>query len=186
MIYPPNAFQPTPRFLPLRPPKRKIFVSFHHENDQGAFNLLKHLFLDKYDVFEDHSLNRELIDSKISEYIDVAIREQFIKGTSVTIVLCGSETHGRKFVDWEINSTLLGKRALLGIILPSAVQDDLSKWVVPGRLHDNIQSGYAHYDFWENCCSSAEKLNEAIEIAIQNCKRTASLTNNRPKMQRNL
>ena len=181
-----NDFLNLSTLLQIKPPKRKVFVSFHHDNDQGAYNVLKHFFLDKYEVFEDHSVGRQLVDSRIMVYVDWAVRERFIKGTSVTIVLCGSETYKRKFVDWEINSTLLGKRALLGIILPSAIRNFNNQFIVPNRLADNISSGYAHYDFWANCTGSAEKLNMAIEFALLNSKNSSNMDNSFSKMQRNL
>jgi len=180
--------QTTPSFLPLRliSPKRKVFISFHHANDQQAYNIFKRLFSDKYEVFEDHSLNNQLINSQIAEDIERGIRERFIKGSSITIVLCGSETHKRKYVDWEINSTLNYEHALLGIALPSAIRTTDNKVIVPPRLHHNVVSGYAHFEHWENCANSADSLNMAIEFALLNAKEKSALDNSHPKMHRNL
>ncbi|MFA4995713.1 MAG: TIR domain-containing protein [Patescibacteria group bacterium] len=182
-----NVFGPQPpRFLPIKPPKRKVFISFHHANDQQAYNILKRLFSDKYEVFEDHSLNNQLINSQIAENIDRAIRERFIKGSSITIVLCGEETHKRKYVDWEINSTLLHEHALLGIVLPTATKNVQNQHIVPDRLAVNANSGYAHWELWDNCAGSADNINMAIEVALLNSKNKKLLDNSLPKMHRNL
>jgi len=46
------------------------------------------------------------------------IRENFITGTSCTIVLCGAQTHLRKYVHWEIKATLDKEHGLIGVNLP--------------------------------------------------------------------
>jgi hypothetical protein len=46
------------------------------------------------------------------------IREDYIKGSSITIALCGAQTWKRRFIDWEIASTLHHEHALLGILIP--------------------------------------------------------------------
>jgi hypothetical protein len=43
------------------------------------------------------------------------IRDKHITGTSCTIVLCGSLTPWRKYVDWEIKATLDKEHGLIGI-----------------------------------------------------------------------
>jgi len=44
-----------------------------------------------YEVFQDQSLDDE-VESDDLEYVNRVIREDYIKGSSITIVLCGSET----------------------------------------------------------------------------------------------
>jgi len=123
--------------------KRKVFISYHHRRDQQWFNNFTRLFAESFEIFYDKSLDGR-IRSDYPEYINRTIREDYIKGSSITIVLCGGETWKRKYVDWEIHSTLHHKHALLGIALPTAIKDQ-GKIVVPARLHDNIESGYAHW-----------------------------------------
>ena len=86
------------------PTKPRIFVSYHHAGDRGWYEFFAAYFCDTYDIFQDRSVSRE-IDSDNSEYVIRQIREEYITGTSCTIVLCGTETPRRKFVDWEIKAT---------------------------------------------------------------------------------
>lgn len=173
-------------YLPIKPPKRKVFISFHHKNDQGWFDLFTRTFSQKYDIFHDKSINDTRVRSDDPEYIDRAIREDYIKGSSLTIILCGSETHNRKYVDWEINSTLNYKHALLGIILPTAFKNHLGKIIVPDRFYNNVTSGYAHYEHWHSCTSSPESLKMAIEFALLNSKNNGLIKNSMTKMKRNI
>jgi len=160
--------------------KRKVFISYHHENDQQWANLMKRTYADKYEIFYDNSLDEE-VDSDDPEYINRVIREEFINGSSITIVLCGAETWKRRFVDWEIYSTLHHEHALLGIALPTAPKTWDGKITVPDRLHDNIVSGYAHWISWT---TDGVELQKAIEVAITRSSQTRLINNSREKMQR--
>ncbi len=85
--------------------RRKVFISYHHRGDQEWSNRFTKLFAEHYEIFYDNSLDGR-IRSDDPEYIHRAIREDHIVGSSITIVLCGAETWKRKYVDWEIHSTL--------------------------------------------------------------------------------
>jgi len=162
--------------------KRKVFISYHHENDQQWANFMKTTYADKYEIFYDNSLDDE-VDSDDPEYINRIIREEYIVGTSITIILCGSETWKRRFVDWETHSTLHHEHALLGIALPTAPKNFDGKVIVPARLHDNIVSGYA---YWINWTTNAVELQKAIDAAILRSSQTRLINNNRDKLQRSL
>jgi hypothetical protein len=132
----------------LTPPtKPRVFVSYHHRNDQGWCDYFIKTFSEQYDLFTDTSVERQ-IDSDDSEYQSRFIREQHIAGSSATVVLCGSETWKRKHVDWEIKATLDKEHALLGIILPVHVKNALGEIIVPDRLSDNVRSGFASWMHW--------------------------------------
>jgi len=160
--------------------KRKVFISYHHENDQQWANYMKSTYADKYEIFYDNSLDEE-VDSDDPEYINRVIREEFINGSSITIVLCGAETGKRRFVDWEIYSTLHHDHALLGIALPTATKSLDGKVFVPARLHDNIVSGYAHWIAWT---TDGTQIQKAVETAIAMSSKTGLIENGREKMQR--
>ena len=181
-MYPNNTlsqlFNPTPS-------KRRVFVSYHHQ-DQTAVDVFRACFGDTYDVFSDASLDR-LIDSNDTGYVSRTIREDYITGTSLTIVLCGVDTWKRKYVDWEIHSTLLKDHALLGIMLPNiqgAMQSDgQRRWLVPSRLHTNIEGGYAHFITWPE---NAAVLSTAIDHAVARSEQLKHMKDNTaPKMARN-
>lgn len=162
--------------------KRKVFISYHHRGDQRWFNEFTELFAERYEIFYDNSLDGR-IRSDDSEYINRIIREEHIVGSSITIVLCGAETWKRKYVDWEIHSTLYHEHALLAIALPTATKEQ-GKIIVPARLHDNIQNGYAHWlGSW---VTDPQALQTAIESAIQKSGDKTKIRNEREKMGRNL
>jgi len=162
--------------------KRKVFVSYHHELDQFWFDLFTKIFSDDYEVFQDQSLDGA-VDSEDLEYVNRAVREDHIKGTSITIVLCGAETWKRKFIDWEIASTLHLEHALLGLLLPGTLPGSAGKYLVPDRLHDNIQTGYASFERWPD---TPQQLKTKIESALNKSLYKFLIRNERFKMTRNL
>jgi len=162
--------------------KPKVFISYQHSNDQYWYNQFSYIFSDIYDLLSDNSLQRKY-DSEETDYIDRSIRENNITGSSVTIVLCGKETWKRKYVDWEIYATLYKKHALLGIILPTLLPNINNKYIVTGRLHDNISSAYAHWILWTN---DPKEISIAIATAKQYARFTSNINNTREKMKRNL
>ena len=126
--------------------KRKVFISYHHSNDQYYADYIQRLAT-CYKIFTDRSLER-IINSTNTDYVQWAIKENNLKGTSVTIVLCGAETYKRKYVDWEIYHTLDLSHGLLGILLPTCTSDYNGNYIIPARLKENISSGYATCIGW--------------------------------------
>jgi len=163
------------------PTKRKVFISYHHRNDQDWFDYFTTKFSEQYDIISDRSLDGR-IRSDDPEYVDRRIREDFIVGSSVTIVLCGTETWKRKYVDWEICSTLHHKHALLGVGLPRHTKQD-GLVVVPSRLHDNITNRYAYWTMWQE---DPAMLKREMETAIAYSQDKTLIRNQREKMGRNL
>lgn len=163
-------------------PKRKVFISFHHKNDQKWFEHFVSKFSYLYETFYDNSIGETQIRSDDPEYINRAIREDYINGSSITLVLCGAETHKRKYVDWEIHSTLHHQHALMGIVLPTALRTFDGKSIVPNRLHLNVQSGYAHFIEWTD---DANLLKQHIELALSKGQNTRLIDNSLEKMARN-
>lgn len=87
---PPNNYQPFLSALTGVPQKRKVFISYHHK-DQAYINNFRLSFGSMYQVFTDCSLD-EAIESTNLLYVNRTIREEFITGTSITIVICGVDT----------------------------------------------------------------------------------------------
>lgn len=164
------------------PPKRKVFISFHHKSDQEWFDYFSNKFSVQYEIFLDKSIGETKVRSDDPEYINRAIREDYIKGSSITIVLCGVETHKRKYVDWEIYSSLHLEHAVLGIALPTAQRTYEGKTIVPDRLHVNIQRGYAHFIEW---IDDATLLKQHIETALSRSTNKQLIDNSFEKMTRN-
>ena len=82
----------------------KVFISYHHRLDQYYKDQLVKF---DGDVFLDRSVDEGDIDDSLSdEGIRRKIRDKYLKGTSVTVLLAGSETRKRKHIDWELYSSM--------------------------------------------------------------------------------
>ena len=98
----------------------KVFISFHRCNDQFY---KKELI--KFDVFIDNSVDTGDISDDLSDQaIREKIRDDYLRDSTVTILLVGSETKRRKHIDWEIYSSMFDgvrnkKSGILVINLPS-------------------------------------------------------------------
>ena len=139
--------------------RHKVFVSYHHANDQYYKNLFDNLFSNIYDIMVSKSVQIGDIDSNLStERIRQKIRDEYLRDSTVTVVLIGSETWKRKHVDWEIGSSIRqteynSRSGLLGIILPSYPRNNLSSYnsyTIPPRLYDNIKCNFAQIYNWND------------------------------------
>ncbi|WP_187431760.1 hypothetical protein ROLI_025420 [Roseobacter fucihabitans] len=85
----------------------KAFVSYHHKNDQYYREHLAQLAM--WDgAFEDKSVLVGDIDERLPpQTIRRIIRDNYLRDTEVTILLCGTETRFRKHVDWELKSSMI-------------------------------------------------------------------------------
>ena len=149
--------------------RHKVFLSYHHHGDQDFYNAFSTKYHDGYECIFDNSLERK-IDSGNAEYVMRSIREKFITGTSCTLVLVGANTWARKYVDWEIYASLEKEHGLIGVNLPTAPVSQGGKIVVPPRLHDNIESGYASWLNWEAIMAGPEQLSSFIAEAKNRSK----------------
>lgn len=129
----------------------------------------------------------DFFDSDDDDYIRRRIRELYLKDTSVTILLVGGCSWSRKFIDWEISSSLRNdsvnrRNGLLAIQLPSA---DGAR--VPDRLKDNWvrekpEESYALYKVYP---SSAAALRARIEEAFLARTEKSSLVHNSRALRKN-
>lgn len=151
--------------LLIRRPRRKVFVSYHHGNDRQYYEQFMSMFDASYEVVTDNSV-RNAINSDNSDYVIRAIREQYITGSSCTVVLCGPHTPWRKFVDWEIKATLDAQHALIGVLLPNCPLNANNRYTIPDRLHANIESGYAIWERWPTILGAPHAVGQWIESAL--------------------
>lgn len=162
--------------------KRKVFVSYHHGGDQGYYDSFTRSFCDTYEVITDTSLERR-VDSVDVDYVMRRIRENYIAGSSCTIVLVGRDTWGRRYVDWEIKATLEKGHGLIGVRLPTAPVTSQGTITVPDRLYDNINSGYALWVTWDEITAGAQACTAFIEQA--NSRDKWRIVNTRERRLRN-
>jgi hypothetical protein len=162
--------------------RHKCFVSYHSADAEEAAN-----FVESFeDIFIPRAIGVEegdgsVIDSGNVDYIRDVIRRDYLRDSTVTIVLVGRCTWARKFVDWELYASLRdtstsNKNGLLGILLPSAT-DTLP--TAPERLRENIPDGamdaYGRYRYYP---TSSAVLQGYIEDAFQARKTRGHLINN--------
>ena len=126
-------------------PRHKVFVSYHHDEDQAYRELFERICSD---VIVSRSVGIGDIDPNLNtEYVRQKIRNEFLADSSVTIVLVGRHTWQRKHVDWEISSSLRDtpsnpRSGLLGILLPTYNEGKLDSYdphTIPPRLWDNLE-----------------------------------------------
>ncbi len=96
--------------------KRRIFISFDHEDTAqvSGFMGLRQI-LDGFD-FYNHKLDRRIKSSDVS-YVTRVIRDEYIKPASVAVVLIGNRTAQSEWVRWEIQESARQGKGILGIRL---------------------------------------------------------------------
>ena len=106
--------------------KHKVFISYHHANDQGyKQSLIDWNTSNNYEIFIDASVDTGDIDDNLSDQsIRQKIRDEYLRDSTVTILLVGTETKNRKHIDWEIYSSMYDgqvnkKSGVLVVNLPS-------------------------------------------------------------------
>jgi len=152
--------------------RRKCFISYHHA-DQEAVNQFVRDFDHARDCFIARGLGEEMpgdiINSSNTDYVMSKIRERFLADSTVTIVLIGRCTWARRYVDWEIQSSLRRGQystpnGLLGIKLPSFSGN------FPDRFNKNLSSDFPRIDCYARHMeypSTTATLVNAIEAAYQ-------------------
>ena len=153
--------------------RHNVFVSYHHGNDQYYREKFENLFSNTYDIMVSKSVQIGDINENLpTETIRQKIRDEYLRDSTVTVVLIGSETWKRKHVDWEIGSSIKqtqhsSRSGLIGILLPSYPRSDMTKYnqnTIPPRLHDNIECGFAKiYNWNDNPYEVQRWIHEAFE-----------------------
>jgi hypothetical protein len=97
---------------------RQVFFSFHYERDIWRANQVRNSWVtqDRQAAGFWDAASWESVKRGGEEAIKRWIREQ-LKGTSVTAVLIGAETAGRKYVEYEIQESYKKGNGMLGIYI---------------------------------------------------------------------
>lgn len=166
------------------PTRRKCFLSYHVADaiEVAAFiDTLGKVFIPKVLGVTDSD---PFVDSANTGYILDEIREKYLTDSTVTIVLVGKCTWARRYVDWEIYSSLRHdknnrRNGLLAITLPSVASDSTRQ--LPPRADDNVirkdgnEVGYAR---WNKYPTSESSLRAWIEDAFEARTTRSSLIKN--------
>ncbi len=160
----------------------KVFISYHHcPADEHFRNRFEALFVTDQKILINKSVQIGDIDPNLkTETIRQKIRDEYLRDSSVTIVLIGKDTWQRKHVDWEISSSIrdsaLNPRSgLLGIFLPSYPvtldtkgNPEINKHTIPPRLYDNFECGYSKLYRWsENSAHVQDWIHRAFEARLE-------------------
>ena len=133
----------------------RVFISYHHANDQWYKDELVR-FAKENEIFEDWSVDTGDISDELSdEEIREKIRDEYLRLSSVTILLVGTETQNRKHVDWEIYSSMYDgkinkKSGIIVILLPSAKSTSFT------CAFDNEKTFYPEQTTWISINERAE------------------------------
>jgi Thoeris protein ThsB, TIR-like domain len=86
--------------------RHKCFVSFHHDDETEVEKFIEdfeEIFIPRVLGVSDED---DFIDSDDTGYVMDQIREKYLTDSTVTIVLVGKCSWARRYVDWEVYSTL--------------------------------------------------------------------------------
>ena len=154
-----------------RIPRHRVFLSFHHANDEKYKLRFEKLFHESEKILHSRSVNDGDINPRLrSEDIRKIIRDEYLGSSTVTIVLVGTGTWRRKHVDWEIASSLRDmprnrRSGLVGLVLLSRWHHDVfgqKTSTMPQRLVENVQRGYAQLHAWtEDAQQMAQLIHDA-------------------------
>ena len=102
---------------------RRVFISYHHRNEQylkeNLIQLNRH-----HNIFVDCSVDTGDIDDNLEpQVIRQTIRRNYLSESTVLILIVGKETRYRKHVDWELyssmyNGTNFGRSGVVVLVAP--------------------------------------------------------------------
>lgn len=108
-------------------PRHRVFISYCRRDDEHYKDQLlsvqeQDIIRRKYiSIFESHQLNDYRIDDalKTDEQVRLEIRDRYMAGAEVLILLCGENTRKIKQIDWEIQAAMSSdsRHAKLGILV---------------------------------------------------------------------
>lgn len=157
--------------------RHKVFVSFHHANDEYYRNQFEHICANINDVIVNKSVQIGDIDPYLKpERIRQIIRDKYLRDSTVTVVLIGKETWKRKHIDWEIGSSLRhtqynARSGLIGILLPTYPTNQkhpYNPYTIPPRLYKNVACGFAKIYSWNE---NPHKIQDWIHAAFEKRKK---------------
>lgn len=146
--------------------KRKCFISYYSGDRKEVDDFL----LAFGDVFIPKTIGvsdgDDFINSNDVDYVMSKIRSKYLSDSTVTIVLLGKCTHSRRYIDWELKTTLRRgsyiPNGLLGVLLPAAG----GTCHLPDRFKENYSdNGDETYALYKNYPASKADLRNWINTA---------------------
>lgn len=155
---------------------RRVFFSFHYANDVWRANIVRHGWVTQGKEVAGYidKAEFEKVKKKGKKAIENWIDNQ-LKGTSVTVVLIGSKTLDRPYVQYEIRESIRRENAIIGVQIGSIKNRDGKtttsqsqyklidgkQWfsdVVEGFYDYSLGDGYSNLGKWiENAAKAKGK-----------------------------
>lgn len=145
---------------------RRVFFSFHYQNDLWRVNQVRNSHVVEGSAaagFQDASLweaTKRRGDAAVKKLIDDALI-----GTSVTVVLIGSETSRRRYVGYEIQQSIARGNGLLGIYIHN-LRDQSGRTSVKGAVPAGLLAANAPVYDWD-----AARFGDWVEAAARRAGR---------------
>ncbi len=98
---------------------RRVFFAFHYERDIWRASQVRNIWVTKPDREAAGFLDAaawEAVQRRGDDAVKRWIRDQ-LTGTSVTVVLIGTQTSGREYVRYEIEQSWEGRKGLIGVYI---------------------------------------------------------------------
>jgi len=172
--------------------RHKCFVSYHAEDANEIETFLEDFGSEFIARTVGVTEEDDFIDSDDTDYVMDTIRTKYLGDSTVTIVLIGKCTWARRFVDWEVYSSLRSSKhstanGLLAVTLPSVANTSRQ---LPARVDDNVEQdsndnavGYAR---WMKYPTRTASLRSWIEDAFNaRTSRSDKIDNTRGRRQHN-
>lgn len=178
--------------------RHKVFISYHHHGNEHVWNQKDSYYRDQFEKLCGY--DAEIMISKAVQDGDIPsdsspdnthriIRDNYLRDSTVTVVLIGNDTWRRKHVDWEISSSLRNtqynpRSGMIGILLPTFNSKEwhfgklrtnhhevnnlpyysVDKNSIPERFALNLGNGFAKlYDWSENTYEIQQWIHDAFE-----------------------
>ena len=150
--------------------RHKCFLSYNAADKKAVDD-----FCEEFDgkfIRRGLEIAEDIIDSDNTDYVMQRIRQAYLQDSTVTIVLIGKCTWARRFVDWEVQSSLRKSQSgppPNGLV---AIQLWESCKTLPNRVNLNVDSGYAKFYKYPN---STTALSNIIDKAFNARTKKAGL-----------
>lgn len=169
------------------PVRHKCFISYHGADIVGVTEFVEKfndVFIPRVVGVSDSDYFRDPVSSEDEEYIKKQIGSKHLSDSTVTILYVGQCTWARKYVDWELSSSLRNdpvnkRKGLLALTPANRTTNRL-----PDRFVDNWAkdgSCYARYHYYPQ---SADELRSWIDDAFKARDSRASLINNKRALRK--
>ena len=166
--------------------RHKCFVSYHVADVDEVATFLETFGTEFIPRSVGVTEEDDFVESTDQEYIKRRIREEDLADSTVTIVLVGECPWGRKFVDWEVSSSLrndtVNKRSGL-LVMPLPSKNNSAR--LSDRIRDNWNEDDAEsYAFYKAYPSYTSTLRSNIESAFLARTTKADKVNNSRDLRR--